>query len=200
MSLTYKGITPVRSVDTRRLQSQTPVAGTTWKVTGGKVSVGTKGDPGICMTLVCFWLSRLIEGEPVTSVSDFPSSFQLSIAQSAYEFKRAKADEMIMQRFGVEANFHTVKKAKWYMWGKKRLQQIAAATTARAGYYLFGAAGEGAHALGIRTLGAIQFFDPNEGILTFTSARDLATWLPPYMYEEYPDLRAEVELFGVGAS
>jgi hypothetical protein len=188
MPISYKGITPVVLIDTNDLQSTTEVA---------KV-----GHPGICMTLVCFWLSRLVEGNPVTSIDEFPNRFQLTIAQSAYVFSESKGqkaqDELILGRFGIKATSYTKKKKKWYMWGNKRLGQIASAVAGWPGYYIFGALGDGGHALGIRTSGAAQFFDPNEGVLGFNSSENLAKWLPAYMSGEYPDLRKSVELYGIG--
>jgi hypothetical protein len=38
------------------------------------------------------------------------------------------------------------------------------------------------------------FFDPNEGILQFSSSQDFAKWFPSYIKGEYPDLLDSVTL------
>jgi hypothetical protein len=45
----------------------------------------------------------------------------------------------------------------------------------------------------------VQFYDPNEGVLEFTNAKDFAKWFPSYISGEYPDMRERIELKKVTA-
>jgi hypothetical protein len=48
------------------------------------------------------------------------------------------------------------------------------------------------------TQGTVQFFDPNEGIMTLNSADDLKVWTPRYITHDYPGLLKELTYYGVG--
>lgn len=195
MNLTYRKITPVLVVDTRPLQNHVPVAGTTWKKNDQGDFTATTGNEGICATLVSFWLSKRADGVMINGLGQFPSQFSLSIAQSAYEIGGTR--DALMDDFGIKAITRSDKSRKWYMWKKTRISNAAKAAASWPGYFYLAARGNGGHALGIATKGTPQFFDPNSGILTFSSREDLGKWVPPYMLDWYPDLQKEIGLYGV---
>jgi len=197
---TYKGITPTLVVDTRDLQNTTPVAGTKWRRGSDGKFTATTGNEGTCATLVSFWLSQRVAGTMVTDISQFPSKFTISIAQSGYEAEGGQIGTRpaLLDRFGVMVNSEREKKRKWYMWSSKRLDESFATFASKPGYYYLSIQGDGGHALGIVTQGTVQFFDPNEGIMTLNSAQDLKVWTPRYITHDYPDLLKELTYYGVG--
>lgn len=201
MPLTHAGITPTLVVDTWSLQSNTPVSGGQWRVNASGHMVSTATNPGICATLVSFWLGKRFEGHMITALSEFPGSFTLSIMQSSYMMAPMDDNEdyqRILDGCGMNLLTSTTKRRKWYMWKKTRLNQMMTAAVGWPGIYYLSIRGNGGHALGVATSGTPQFFDPNEGILNFTSASDMRKWALSYIPRDYPDLLEEASLFAVG--
>jgi hypothetical protein len=84
---------------------------------------------------------------------------------------------------------------------KNPLIQIATALAGMNGYALINIFGGGyGHGLGFKQrAGTVQFYDPNEGVLEFTNAKDFAKWFPSYISGEYPNMRERIELKKVTA-
>ena len=196
MSLTYKGITPTLVVDTTPLQNNVQVAGTKWKRKSDGKFVATSGNEGICATLVASWLSMRAEGKTVTKLDQFPNNFALSIAQSSYEIGGSR--ESLLDVYGLSMLTKHSAKRKWYMFKKTRVAEAVNAAAGWPGFFYLRLTGDGGHALGIISKGTPQFLDPNEGILTFASLKDLGAWVSAYVPDAYPDLMEEVGLYAVG--
>lgn len=184
----YAGVSPTLVADTSALQSTEKLS--------RKGNTLVKNKNGVCMAMVIDWIQKCHEiPGGVTNASQLKSGLALSLAQTAYMrhvFNDGSADgnaQGYMQNQGLTVNTTTTLKKKFFSTKKGRLQKVAMACCGFTGYARISIFGDGGgHALGYRNSGAVQFFDPNEGILSFNSTNDFAKWFPSYITNEYPDL------------
>jgi hypothetical protein len=196
MPIDYAGVSPNLLVDTRRLQSTEKLS------KQGNTLV--RNNNGVCMAMVTDWIQKSSASPGgVTDVSQLKSGLALSLAQTAYmrgvfdtaSGTSADDDSAFMASQGVGTNTSTTLKKKFFSTKKGRLEKIAVACGGLIGYALIAISGDGGHALGYRqTGGVVQFFDPNEGIMGFSNAKDFSKWFPTYIVKEYPDLTDSVTL------
>lgn len=189
--INYAGVSPTLVADTSALQSTEKLSRK-----GNKL---IKNKNGVCMAMVIDWIQKChdIPGG-VTSASQLKSGLALSLAQTAYMrhvFDDDSADgnaQGYMQSHGLTVNKTKTIKKSFFSTKKGRLQRVAMSCCGYTGYARISIFGNGGHALGFRNSGAVQFFDPNEGILGFNSTNAFAKWFPSYITNEYPDLLDEV--------
>jgi hypothetical protein len=195
MPYTYKGITPTLLMDTSAIQNNAPTVGSKYnKVTG---TMSKKAD-GVCATMSCFWLSKAVEGDIVTDTSEFPSQFQLSIAQGSYVVG-AGSERALMNKFGMSILSQKMRGKKWYAFKKAKVESAAAQAVNSPGFYYFCVDGkDGGHAMAIATKSLAMFFDPNFGLFQFSKAKNIVDWLPSFIAATYPDLLEDTEIYGVG--
>lgn len=189
MTLTHGGVTPTLLFDTSDLQNTESLSKQQHKLIPDR--------DGVCMSMVIDWIVKSSQTPGgVTSKSELKSGLALSLAQTAYMLDTVgQGDAAFIDSQGASVNSSTTLKKKWYSTKKGRYQDVALACTGLIGYALLNIRGGGGHALGYRQKGGVvQFFDPNAGVLQFTSSLDFAKWFPGYVTNNYSDLLNEVEL------
>jgi hypothetical protein len=136
----------------------------------------------------------------VTQKSQLKSGLSLSLAFSSYMLGTHAAedtDESFIESSGLETVGYAEKKAKFFSTKAGRCQSIAVKLTGITGLVYISLAG---HALGYRQQGGVvQFFDPNEGVMQFASAKDFAKWFSPFIISEYSDLLKYIRIKKVQA-
>ena len=189
MAIDYAGITPMLLVDTGDLQGTEKLSPQNGKLVRNK--------NGVCMSMVVDWIQKCQQTPGgVTDKSQLKSGLSLALAQTAYmrdAFGAESGPDAFIESHGMNVDGSTTLKKKFFAFKKGRYQQVAAACAGMHGYAQISIYGDGGHALGFRReKGVVQFFDPNEGILQFTSGTDFAKWFPSYITHEYPDLLDEI--------
>ena len=190
MAITYSGITPTLQFDTSDLQSTEKLS----KV-GNKL---VKNRNGVCISMVIDWIEKSIETPGgVTDKSQLKSGLSLALMQTAY-MRDVFDDDSLVETHGLSVNTSTEigrKTGIRALFQTDPLIRIATACAGLVGYALITVSGDGGHALGYKQKnGVVQCFDPNEGILAFSTGSDFAKWFPPYVKGEYPDLLKSVEM------
>ena len=190
MKPTYAGVTPTLLFDTSDLQSTEKLS-----KKGNKL---VKNRNGVCASMVVDWIQRSMELGGVTEKSQLKSGLALSLAQTAYMRHVFGGDNEFVDTHGMKVNTSTSIERKTGLKGlfqKDPLISVATACAGLVGYAWISIRGDGGHAIGYRQKhGAVQCFDPNEGILQFANGADFAKWFPAYVKGEYPDLLEEVIL------
>jgi len=190
MAITYSGITPTLLSDTSSLQSTE-----TLTKEGNKL---VKNRNGVCASLVLDWIQKSMEAPGgVTDKSELKSGLALSLMQASYECDTiGDTTKDFVQAQGMHVNVSTSVERKSGLKGlfqRDPLISVAKACAGMIGHAWISIRGNGGHAVGFRQKGGVvQFFDPNEGIMQFSSSADFAKWFPPYVRGEYPDLLDEV--------
>ena len=191
MTTTYSGITPTLLFNTSDLQNTEKLS----KV-GGKL---VKNRNGVCLSMVIDWIQKSIEtAGGVTDKSQLKSGLSLALMQTAY-MRDVFDEDGLVNTQGLNVNTSSEIRRKTGLKGlvqKDPLIQIGTACAGMNGYALINIFGGGyGHGLGFKQkTGTVQFYDPNEGVLQFASAKDFAKWFPSYIKGEYPDMRERIEM------
>ena len=161
---------------------------------------GNMNDEGICRGWGCDWIKRSKGGQIVNSRYDLSSGHEVKRLYDA-----APNNDGVDAQFGL-VGLSTVRN----MNPPIRADWVATELTKGTGYFLFAVRGKtlnikrgrydnSGHAMATRKgYGALQFFDPNEGVMEFTNTLKFFEFLPTYIRDSYPDLlsrEAEVRRF-----
>jgi virulence surface antigen len=197
VSITYSGITPTLVFATDDLQGTENLDWRPSKTKGvpGKL---VKNRDGVCQSLVIDWIQKSKQtAGGVTDKSQLKSGLALALMQTAY-MRDVFDDDGVVETHGLSVNTANALNRKTGLKGllqRDPLIQIGTACAGLVGYALINIYGGGGHALGYKQKdGVVQFFDPNEGILQFSSSQEFAKWFPSYIKGEYPDLLDSVTL------
>ena len=151
------------------------------------------------MSTVVDWLLKCQQNpDGVTDISQLKGGLGLSLMQTSYmrgAFGAKSGPDAFISDRGLTISASKTRKKTGGTLGTVQFQAVAMECLSLIGCAQISIFGDGGHALGFRqTSSKIQFYDPNEGILEFSSGNSFGKWFPPYIIGEYPDLLAEIVL------
>ncbi len=157
-------------------------------------SVASVRGPGVCCAMTVNWIATCKRlGRLVKTSGELSDAFSLAIGQSAGELSAHDADTIIQNANLIPLSTQTLK--------NYTVPALAAALVVPTGFSLFAIWGTGdGHAMGAYvTTKQWDFFDPNEGLDSFSSAGAFSAHLNRHIPSMYRLLNEKAVVYHFGA-